>query len=85
MTVYVDEIREYPTKPFGHRKWSHMWADSILELRDMADKIGLKQEWYQEHHVLNHFDVTPSKRALALANGAVFKPAREAVKERMGL
>jgi hypothetical protein len=77
--VYVDAIREYPeiaikepARRFG-RRWSHMTSDTPEELHAMADKLGLKRSWFQPHRRpgFQHYDLTPSKRARALALGAV--------------
>ena len=73
MTVYVDEIRSYP------KQWCHMWCDGDLdELHAMADKIGLKRSWFQTKNVhFLHYDLVPSKRALALKHGAEFMPLKD--------
>jgi hypothetical protein len=84
MGVYVDEVREYPehmikeaARRFGN-KWSHMTADTEAELHEMARKIGLRREWCSDHTQPDsrtlHYDLIPSKRRLALANGAQFRP-----------
>jgi hypothetical protein len=61
--VYVDDMRA----AYGRMKMCHMIADSDEELRAMADKIGVAQRWHQG----DHFDIALSKRAAAIANGAV--------------
>jgi len=48
-----------------------MWADSIEELHDMARKIGMKHEWFQEHARTAHYDLRPGKRAKAIKAGAI--------------
>lgn len=87
MSVYVDEIKAYPTgaiKPgarhAGHN-WCHMWADTSDELHAMATKIGLKRAWFQDGGSLPHYDLVPSKRAEAVANGAITKSLRDALRE----
>ena len=35
-----------------------------------AASIGLRREWFQDHPSAPHYDLTPAKRALAVANGA---------------
>lgn len=47
-----------------------MFADDLDELHDMALKIGLKRSYFQNHKYLPHYDLTPSKRVLALQHGA---------------
>jgi hypothetical protein len=63
VTVYVDSMRA----PYGRLVMCHMIADTDEELRAMADKIGVQQKWHQG----DHFDIALSKRALAVAAGAV--------------
>lgn len=81
MTVFVDDMHRTPTGRFGRMKMSHMIADGIgfggasvstaaereAELHAMAARIGMKRRWYQG----DHYDVSLSMRALALAAGAV--------------
>lgn len=57
-----------------------MWADTVEELHTMADRIGLKREWFQPRpeHSINHYDIVPTKRALAIKYGAI---ARDLVLE----
>jgi len=43
----------------------------------MAVKIGLKRAWFQSHPTLPHYDLTPSKRALAVRYGAIAISAQE--------
>jgi len=45
----------------------HMIADSDPELHAMVDTIGVERKWYQG----DHYDIALSKRALAVAAGAV--------------
>ena len=67
MSVYVDPTISYP----GKGPWCHMAADSLDELHEMASKIGLKREWFQARARFPHYDLRPSKRYLAIRNGAV--------------
>ena len=69
MTVYVDDM----AASFGRMKMCHMIADSEDELHAMADRIGVARKWYQG----DHYDVALSKRALAIAAGAVPVTLRE--------
>lgn len=79
MSVYVDELREHDTK-LKWKIWCHMTADSDEELHAMADKIGHKREWFQPHPRGNHYDLTPSRRALAVKYGAVEEHSRARVR-----
>lgn len=82
MTVYVDEIRTYPNTPWRGGKASHMWADTLDELHEMAERVGLLRAWFQNRPGFPHYDMAPSKRELALGAGAVFKPLVQHIKER---
>lgn len=48
----------------------HMMADSISELHEMAEKIGLKREWYRPKSS-PHYDLSISKRRVAIKLGAI--------------
>lgn len=68
MAVFVDPMRSYP----GRRGvWCHMMADSLEELHQMAESIGLRREWFQDHPLHPHYDLHPLARALAVQQGAV--------------
>lgn len=68
MTVYVDRL------PAGWGRWSggaHMLGSDLDELHQMAARIGLKRVWFQAHTTFAHYDLTASKRRLAIQAGAV--------------
>lgn len=67
MTVYVDDMFRYPVGRFRNMKMSHMIADAADELHAMADRLGLKREWFQG----DHYDISLFKRDLAIRYGAV--------------
>lgn len=66
MPVYVDNMKA----AYGRMKMCHMVADSVAELLEMADKICVNRKWFQLTSQ-PHFDISLSKRALAVANGAI--------------
>jgi hypothetical protein len=71
MTVYVDEIRPcLPNRNWRWRESCHLFADSLDELHAFAARLGLRREWFQEHRLLDHYDLTVSKRAHAVRLGA---------------
>ncbi len=76
MTVYVDDMQA----EFRRMVMCHMAADTIDELQVMAQKIGLDRAWYQDAAGHPHYDVSKSKRALAIKNGAVEVTAKELVR-----
>ena len=74
MTVYVDPPTVYG-RPVGPHPpdtpWSHMWADDLDELHEMAEAIGMRRAWFQDRKELPHYDLIPSRRAAAVERGAV--------------
>ena len=69
MAVFVDDMRA----GYGRMKLCHMLADSDEELHAMADRIGVAKKWHQKPPKASdsHYDIALSKRALAVAAGAV--------------
>lgn len=68
MAVYVDDMKA----SFGRMKMCHMIAESTDELLAMADRIGVARKWLQKAGTsYEHFDIAMSKRALAVASGAI--------------
>jgi hypothetical protein len=78
--ILVDKPQVYQTR-LRYKTWSHMVtdADSFDELHAMAERIGLRREWFQG----DHYDVTPSRRAAAVKLGAVAVSSRELVQRRL--
>jgi len=74
MPVYVDSLfnavsENAQAKQHG-TQWCHLICDGDLEeLHRFAQHIGLKREWFQRSRV-PHYDLTPRKRAQAIAAGA---------------
>lgn len=64
--IYVDDCRI----PFGHMLMSHLLGTDLDELHEFATRIGLKREWFQDKRI-PHYDVSDSKRLLAINRGAV--------------
>lgn len=68
MAVYVDSMRA----PFGRMIMCHMTADTDEELHEMADRIGVSRRWWQAPPAKDsHYDIALTKRALAVAAGAI--------------
>lgn len=68
MSVYVDKLRNW-----GWRLGPscHLIADTIPELHLFAAKLGLRLAWFQDKPSGKHYDLTRSKRELAVKYGAV--------------
>jgi len=74
MAVYVDQARN----KFGRMIMCHMLADTIEELLEMADKIGLQRRHFQPtSHP--HFDVSLGYKTKAISAGAQVISKRELV------
>lgn len=75
MTVYVDSARH----PLGRMFMSHMAADSIGELHDMARLIGVERRHFQ-NKCHPHYDICQAKRSDALRYGARLVTSKEIVR-----
>lgn len=75
MTVYVDSMRAR----YGRMVMCHMLADTIDELHEMADRIGVHRKWFQKRASTPHYDICLSKRALAVEYGAIEVGRRQLV------
>lgn len=67
MSVYVDNARV----KWRGRQWCHLVADTIEELHEFAQLLGLKREWFQHAASYPHYDVTIEVRQIALSIGAL--------------
>lgn len=69
MSVYVDRM----TAAFGRMIMCHLIADTPDELHAMADTIGVARRWFQAppRASFPHYDIAKTKRALAIAAGAL--------------
>ncbi len=69
MSVYVDA----PIYFYGRMVMCHLIGDTPEELHQMADRIGVARRWYQAPPAASfwHYDVCKTKRARAVAAGAV--------------
>jgi hypothetical protein len=74
MAVYIDSARN----PLGRMIMCHMVADTIEELHEMADKIGMLRQWFQPYS-FPHYDVCLKRRGDALKAGAIEVDRRQLV------
>ena len=84
--IMVDELRRWPHA--RHRCFrqgsSHLTTDgSIEELHAFAEKIGMHRDWFQEHPLASHYDLSPARRVRAVKAGAVEVSAREQARRRV--
>ena len=81
MTVYVDELRNYPVSPrWRYGLACHMTADTLEELHAFAGKLQLRRAWFQPHRHIPHYDLTARRRAAAIRAGAIEVKARDYVR-----
>ena len=87
--AYVDQIRVHTTGDaatrragarWGHR-WCHLLADDEATLHRIASAIGMRAEWCQRGKII-HYDLTPPRRAAAIAAGAIEISIKAWLRER---
>lgn len=78
MAVYVDDLMNWGWR---YGRSCHLTADTLAELHDFADRLGLKRIWYQPSASMPHYDLTEGKRARAVSLGAVEIDRREMVRQ----
>lgn len=68
-------------------QWCHMWVNPGDEeaLHAMARKIGMKREWFQAKPGFPHYDLIPTKRVKAVAEGAVETDLKDWLKTRKAI
>ncbi len=74
MTIYVDELRDVQAVTGRGRPglWCHMISDDGLEsLHRFAYQLGIPRFAFQDHPRHPHYDLSPERRAQAVALGAV--------------
>ncbi|WP_138440224.1 DUF4031 domain-containing protein [Marinobacter alexandrii] len=76
MAVYVDNSRVQ----WQGKEWCHMVADTLTELHQFAESIGMRPEWFQASASYPHYDVTVARRQLALSQGAVVGERRQIIR-----
>lgn len=69
--ILVDALRQWPgaRRPFQNGSCHLVSDESLDELHAFAEQLGLKRQWFQDKRI-PHYDLTPSKRRLAIQNGA---------------
>jgi hypothetical protein len=67
MAVYIDSLMNWGWR-YGAS--CHLIADSVEELIEFAISIGMKEKWFQDKRI-PHFDLTKSRREVAVKLGAI--------------
>ena len=70
--IVVDELRTYTGRGRLSGQWCHMTTDTgdLDELHAFAARLGLRRAWFQDVRSAPHYDLRPTKRALAVTLGA---------------
>ena len=83
MSIYVDAIIIWPgAKPHFDKGSCHLTADTLEELHAFALRIGMRRSWFQEHRICPHYDLTPSRRVVAVRLGAIEETSLEGARRR---
>jgi len=77
MAAYIDA----PLWSWMGLRWCHLLADSLDELHEFADQLGLPRMVFQcpPHARFPHYDLSPWRRRRALRLGAIEIGHREVV------
>lgn len=93
--ILVDALVDYGDRVKGEARrygtvWCHMVSDtSEEELHAFAQRIGMRREWFQHEETHSgvthaHYDLTPGRRARAIAAGAVEVQKTELARRAVG-
>jgi len=82
MPVYVDPLHSVIGKsaPLCFKKAGkacHLFADTLEELHSFAERLGMKRAWFQNHPVVQHYDLVPTRRMYAVCLGAIELSTKE--------
>lgn len=84
--IMVDELVRWPHAKRRCFKMGscHLTTYGDIEsLHEFAKRIGMKREWFQDHPLAPHYDLSPARREAALSAGAFFVSARDQAIERV--
>lgn len=86
MGVFVDDMKLRAKVGNLDAVWSHLGADSLEEMHEFAQRLGLKRSWFQvSSSGIPHYDITRSMRAKAVKMGAEEVTAQEGFRRLMPL
>lgn len=67
MAVYIDDA----VFAWRGQRWAHLMADTLDELHDFAQQLGIPRRAFQDKPSGAHYDVPAPLREEALALGAI--------------
>ena len=83
--LFVAEARNEHVRRVGAQnghQWCHLWSDDLNALHELAEKIGMRREWFQNRPGFPHYDLVPRHRVEAIKCGAVERSLLEYLRER---
>lgn len=75
--VYVG-ILEFP---YGRMLMSHMGSPDLEALHKMAQAIGVKRKWFQDHKAHPHYDICKQMKQKAIELGAIEVSDKELIRK----
>lgn len=81
--ILIDGISTHEAPGLRYKNWSHMVSTrGEDELHEFAARLGLRRDWAQLRPKASaaHYDIVPTKRAMALKLGAVEVTGRDLVR-----
>lgn len=79
MTVYVDDLKY--KKKNGRIKYCHMIADTLEELHEFCQSVGISKHFFHAYAKHKHYDLNERNRNLAIENGAIEISTREIIRK----
>jgi Protein of unknown function (DUF4031) len=87
LSVYVDHA--FAVGDWG--RWTgggHLQADTLAELHEFADRLGLRPEWFQSkpgRPEKDHYDLTRAGRELAISLAAISENRATGTRRRQAI
>lgn len=85
--LYVDRPRHYGWRLRGHAVAnSHLITDEpdLVELHEMAERLGMKRAWFQDDPDRPHYDLTVQRHRAALELGVPEISSKELIRKLRG-
>ena len=76
--IYIDTLQSYPGK---RKKYAHMMADTLSELHEFAERIGVKKHFFHK----DHYDIREFEYNIVAHAGAKVVRPRELIDLRKKL
>jgi len=67
MSVYVDNVKI----PFKDQYWCHLMADTLEELHQFTQLLGIDPRLFHRTASYPHYDITVEMREMVIQHGAI--------------